>query len=457
MTAPETISSALVPASLPVNTPVPVSPWRRVRVFGTGFGIAIVEGNLEAVIVRSRPSGSSVVASALIRNFAARPAGDWGAEIGRFLAAAGEPHLAATLVMPRDEVVVRTLRLAGVSDKDMRAAIELQLDTLHPWDEEPIEWAWRRVSASDVLVGIVRQSTLATWETLLSEAGILMAAATFSSAVIHAALRLHFAAPASIFCYTLSGHDSGSARIEVYGESEAKPCYSAGFALPAERALALARAELRLPPEYPALELSSALAAPAGASPLAFAAALASSAPLAARFANLLPADRRASHSRSRLLIPITLAALVVIALAVVFVLLPFLSERRYVRDLMAEQRKLEPGALRVQSLDKNIAAHRARVDALDDFRRRPQADLDVLNEIARLLPPPVWTNSIEIYPDSVVIAGEADQAAPLLKLLDSSPLFQQSEFVMSVTRNGQAELFRIKSLRRGRIGRNTP
>ena len=60
-----------------------------------------------------------------------------------------------------------------------------------------------------------------------------------------------------------------------------------------------------------------------------------------------------------------------------------------------------------------------------------------MLNELTRILPPQVWTNSIEIYPDNVVLAGEADQAAPLLKLLDSSPLFQNSDFALSVTRNG--------------------
>jgi hypothetical protein len=56
-----------------------------------------------------------------------------------------------------------------------------------------------------------------------------------------------------------------------------------------------------------------------------------------------------------------------------------------------------------------------------------------------------------------VVLAGEADQAAPLLKLLDSSPLFQNSEFALAVTHNAQNEQFRIKTLRRGRTGRTTP
>ena len=58
---------------------------------------------------------------------------------------------------------------------------------------------------------------------------------------------------------------------------------------------------------------------------------------------------------------------------------------------------------------------------------------------------------------DSVVIAGEADQAAPLLKLLNSSTLFEKAEFVMPVTHNEKIDLFRIKAMRRGRGGRTTP
>jgi len=447
MTTVEITTPALVAPSA-----APVAIWRRALLFGTGFGIAVANGDLEAVVVRSRPSGSVVVASTAVNNFAARPAAEWGAELLRFLASAGEPHLAATVVLPREEVIVRTVHLAGVAEKDTASAIALQLDTMHPWDEEDVEWSWRRVSPRDILVGVTRQSTLRRYETLFSEAGIPMAAATFSSTVIHAALRLRSVPTASIFCYM----PQGRGRVEVYGESEAKPCYSAGFALPPERALALARAELRLPQDYAARELREALAAPA-VSPVAYAAALAASAPLSAGFANLLPAARRASHSRTRYLIPIAIAALLAIGLLTVFVLFPFLNERRYVRDLTAEQRRLQPAALRVQSIDKSLVAKRARIASLDEFRRRTQADLDVLNELARLLPQQDWASNIEILPDSVFISGEADQAQPLLKLLDSSPLFEKSEFAMSVTRNGQVDQFRIKSMRRGRTGRTTP
>jgi len=454
MTAPGTTTEAPLAASQNGITAAsaPALPlWRRVRRFGTGFGIAISNGDLEIVIVRSRPSGSAVAGSAIVRNFASRPAAEWGAELLRFLAEAGEPHLAATIVLPREEVIVRAVRLPGVAEKDTASAIEFQLDTLHPWDDTPIEWAWWRVSATDVVVGMVRQATLSDYETLFSEAGIPTAAATFSSAVIHAALRLQRATPASIFCYT----ELAPGRLEVYGESDAKPCYSAGFTLSTERALAVARGELRLSPEHPAIELQQALGA--SSSPVAYAAALAASAPLLANFANLLPAERRASHSRTRYLIPITLAALLVLGIVAVFVIFPLVNEHRYVADLIAEQRRIAPSALRVQVIDKTLATDRARIASLDDFRRRPQADLDVLDELVRILPEKVWTNSIEISTDSVVISGEADQAAPLLKLLDSSPLFEKSEFAMPVTRNGESDMFRIKTVRRGRAGRTTP
>ena len=125
-------------------------------------------------------------------------------------------------------------------------------------------------------------------------------------------------------------------------------------------------------------------------------------------------------------------------ALLAVFVIFPAIEQKRY-RD-GSRPRRAAAGTFRAARADaeKDIddGPHQNRGCWMNSARR-PQADLDVLNELTRLLPPPVWTTSIEIYPDSVVITGEADQAAPLLKVLDSSPLFQNSEFALSVTRNG--------------------
>jgi Tfp pilus assembly protein PilN len=435
--------------------------WQRALVFGTGFGIAIGERNLEAAIVRSRPSGATLVATTTIADFRNRPAAEWGAELRGFLETAHERQLAATVLLPRNEVIVRTLMLPGVSDKDAASAIELQLDSLHPWNyggaDVEIAWGWSRVGRDDLIVGLARKEVLNSWETLFVEAGIPMAAATFSAAVIHAALRVWSAAPASFLCF---GTDDAG-RIEVYGESESRAVFSAEFSGAPERAFALSRAELRMSPYRAAVPLGEALPVSANdrtpPSPLAWAAAIAGSVPRLAKFANLLPAERRASHDRLQYVVPAVLGAILLMALLAVFVIFPAVEQKRYRADLDRAARQLEPSVLRAQRLQKTIETDRRRIAALDQFRARPQADLEVLNELTRLLPPPVWTTAVEIYPDSVIITGEAEQAAPLLKILDSSPLFQNSEFALTVARSGQGEQFRIKAMRRGRIGRTTP
>jgi Tfp pilus assembly protein PilN len=260
-------------------------------------------------------------------------------------------------------------------------------------------------------------------------------------------------APASLLCI----HTDENGRTEIYGESESRAVFSAEFPVARERAVGLARAELRLAPDHPAATLSEVLPGHATGSPLAYAAALAGSAPRVAHFANLLPPERRASHDRVQYLVPAILGILLALAVLAVFVIFPAVEKKRYRADLDRAARQLEPAAARAQALERKIKEDGNKILLLDEIRRRPQADLEVLNELTRLLAPPVWTTAVEIYPDSVVISGEADQAEPLLKVLDSSPLFQNSEFALSLTRGAQTEQFRIKTTRRGRAGRTTP
>ena len=72
---------------------------------------------------------------------------------------------------------------------------------------------------------------------------------------------------------------------------------------------------------------------------LAYAAALAGSAPRVARFANLLPPERRASHDRAQYLIPGILGSLLVLGLVTVFIIFPAIEQRRY-RDQLDRERR---------------------------------------------------------------------------------------------------------------------
>src|SRR5207302_9719482 len=105
-------------------------------------------------------------------------------------------------------------------------------------------------------------------------------------------------------------------------------------------------------------------------------------------------------------------------------------EDSRYLASLDREIAKLEPMARRAAALDRDMMRAQSRARLLDDFRGRTKSDLEALNELTRLLAPPAWTSMLDLTPDAATINGETEQAAPLLKLLDASPYFQNSTFI---------------------------
>lgn len=421
--------------------------FRKILAFGTGVGIEVREKALEITIVRVRPSGIDLMGSTSISGFRERPAAEWGIEYSQFLKSHGETHLSATVLLPRREIIVRQIALPGVANRDLAAAIAFQIDTLHPYGEEDVAYGWSHLGSGGVLIGLLRRSTLERYLELFSEAGIAAASFTFSAAAIHGAIRL-LAPPPSTAFLAISETECGA--IEVYGESPARPVFSADFDLPVERAVALAGAELRLGSDIQASRLETILPAPRQSgpgSPLAYAAALTGACPWLAPAANLLPAERRSSNNRAMY---VPTAALTILLLCVSGALLGYsaIEDRRYLSKLEAEIARLEPQSKRAVALDREIERTRARSRLLDEFRGRSKSDLDALNELTRLVAPPAWVNLIELTRDAAVINGEAEQAAALLKVIDGSPYFQNSEFAIPIARAGNNELFRIRAVR---------
>src|SRR5579883_3486711 len=122
-----------------MSAPVPLpTDLRKLLAFGSGIGIEIGASDLEVVAARVRPSGVHVVVRLTIANYDARPAAEWGAEYLRFAKAAGMSHLSATVLLPRRDVIVRHVALAGVAGKDREGAIRFQLDTLHRSEERRV-------------------------------------------------------------------------------------------------------------------------------------------------------------------------------------------------------------------------------------------------------------------------------------------------------------------------------
>jgi Tfp pilus assembly protein PilN len=185
---------------------------------------------------------------------------------------------------------------------------------------------------------------------------------------------------------------------------------------------------------------------------MAYAAALAPIAKWNAPYANLLPKERRTVHSRARL-VPTLILAVMLLAVGAAWLTYAAVRDQRYLTQLQSEIQQNQQKALLAAALDRRIEEHRNRIKLLDDYRKRSQGDIEILAELSRILPPTVWTSNVDIVQDTIMFAGEADQAAPLLKIIDSSPLFRNSEFMMAVmgNRNG-GEAFRIRTYRKAQI-----
>jgi hypothetical protein len=428
---------------------------RKLLAFGSGAGIEIRGRDLEAAVTRVRLSSIEVLGRLSIHGFRDRPAAEWGAEYAAFLKTCGMSHLAATVLLPRQDVIVRQISMPGVATKDLESAIALQLDTLHPYGEDDVQYGWTPLGRGSVMIGLVRRSMLEQYSALFDEAGIAVACFTFSAGAIHGAMRMLGQPPMNGFvAVNRSGED---APLEIYGESPDHRLFSAEFDLPLERVVALAVSELRLDPESTPVPLERILPVPKvnpvendlSRDALPYAAALAGACPRLAPVANLLPPERRAARSRAMFVPTIVLAALLLLACGALFAYNK-VEQRHYLAKLQAEVARLEPKAARAQALDKQIDALHARSGLLDEFRGYPKADLDALLELTKLLQPPVWTGQVDMNRELVNVSGEAENAAALVRVVDSSRLFHNSEMPL-IARGVNGEVFRLRTQRGGR------
>jgi hypothetical protein len=421
---------------------------RKWLAIGSGVGIQITghKGTeaLRISAVRVRPNGVQVRGGFSIEDFTHQPAAAWGADCAAFLRRLRLRDAAAVVLLPRHDVIVRPLNLPGVSGKDLESAVRFQLDGLHPYNEEDVYFSSARLpGSSTILVAVARRDAVDRYAALFAEAGVKVRAFTCCAAAVFSALRLYEPPPT---VETLAW-DNSSGVTEVYGESAARPVFSAGFDLDPERAATLAVAEMRADPRIAAMPLSSLLDADP---PLPYAAAVLSACPRFSLPLNLLPAERRAFSSPLRW-IPTAALSAVALMLAGAFAALPNYERRHFVGSLDSQIAQVSALAARSNQLDKEIDTVRRHGDFLDNFRRHAKSDMDVLSELTKILPPPTWLNLTEISERQVVIGGETDQAEPLLKVLDASPLFESSEFQGAPIRTGGAGwVFRIRTNREG-------
>lgn len=493
--------------------------WRRWVAFGAGIGIECHDGDLLVTAVNVRFGALTSLHELRITGIAQRPASDWGSEYADFLKRLELGHLAANLILPRDAATVRVLPLPPLSPKEIEAAVGFQIDTLHPYADDPVVSAWARLNkAGAVLVAIAREETARYWADLFAEAGISLTSMTVGPACIYSAFRLWSLPPAPQFVAV----EETASEVEYYGESPSRALLShvvsatPAAAAQTERTQIFLRSELRLDPETPCLRLRDLLPQPpvwgalrtgagspgrrgtpssrirpfqrlrgtvhslqlkiapaASASPdsadaaiespvrefsesvlesprsvRCYCAALSAACPWFAVSLNLLPAGMSKSNSRL-IFVPTVILAVLLLVCGVALLAQNAWEARRYSRQLNAEIAKVTPAANQAAALDLRIADGLARTRQIDSFLSRSKADLDALDELTRILPPPLFASSMTLSRGEVALEGQAESAAGLLKILDSSPLFYGSSFAGGIGHTANGDVFHIVTKRR--------
>lgn len=433
---------------------------RKWLAIGTGAGIEIGRDDLHVTVARVRPNGVQISGALTIPKFREEPAAEWGAVYTNFLKKSGASYITATVSLPREDVVVRQITLPGVADRDIAAALNYQIDSLHPHGDEEVVYGWGRIAKTPtILVGIARREVLNKYITLFDEAGVKVSAFTFSAAAVYSAIRLYRLPQGDGFVAIspLNGEGEHDGVYEVYGESGGRPLFSACLQMPEQRARTLAVSELRLPPEAEPLSfetlLPKPLAAPEGEDlariGLPYATALAGACPRLAAPVNLLPEKQRAVRSRWLYIPTIALACMLLFVLGAL-ALSGAYQNRRFMATLQEEKRRVEPRAKKAAALETQIAVLRNRAQVLDNFRLRAKDDMDALNELTRVLTPPTWLNGLQLTRSQLSISGQTDQSTPLLKALDSTKQFKRSEFTLPMARVQGGETFSIRASREG-------
>ena len=445
---------------------------------GSGCGIEIRGADLHVMAVKSRRAGLSVLGFAKIQNFRERPAVEWGREYTDFLASCSYAHVSATVSLPREDVMVRQVQLPAMGEKERAAAVRYQLDGLHPFAEDEVFHSYAALDAdakgpSPVVVMVAEQQTVTHYADLFEEAGIAVAAFTVNASSLRAALKLHTDRPiAPLLIVNRSGQD-----LEIYGESNGRAALSVGFeldAVPAERALQLAEADLRLDRGETAMLVLSGeplhvdaanTLTPASAGEIfpvpvsapadfdlsrdlqSLATAVESACPRLGWGANLLPVDRRRSDSRLVWIPTLVLAGLLVL-LGIGLLLRSTIQNRAYAAVIEQRLAALQDVVDSAESNREATADVSERTSVLEGQAARTVQDLRILSEVSRLLPASAWLQSFTINDEGIRLSGETANAAPLLGVLNQARTVQGVAFATSLVRRDDKERFEISAQR---------
>jgi len=107
--------------------------------------------------------------------------------------------------------------------------------------------------------------------------------------------------------------------------------------------------------------------------------------------------------------------------------------KQKELETLRLEVKKRKPEAEAVEKIKKQREDLAREIVELEKIAAGEVSKIEILKELSRILPPAVWIFNLKQSGKEVEISGFADSASDLIPLLDKSPLFERVEFLAPV------------------------
>ncbi len=143
---------------------------------------------------------------------------------------------------------------------------------------------------------------------------------------------------------------------------------------------------------------------------------------------NLLPAEQRRSRAFNVRSLNLALSACLVVLLAAA-IIIPIAEKDRAVAKLDAQVSAAAAAAREGSELRKELATMAAASQFLVQKRQNDTLTVELIDELSRILPDHTWVARLDLSASSLQLQGQSGASSTLIKIIESSPHFENAAF----------------------------
>lgn len=165
---------------------------------------------------------------------------------------------------------------------------------------------------------------------------------------------------------------------------------------------------------------------------------------------NLIPPSYRRIENRLGQTVAMILSGMIILLLAG-GILSSIIKEMIHLSKMNKQLEDIRPALEEVYTLKKRLEDTEGKLKIIEGIKREHPSQLDLLAELATILPHDTWLTNMEYSKGGIHISGFSNSASGLLPILETSRHFENVEFIGSITTGIEGkEKFRIKARLRG-------